>query len=137
MRLEDQQKTAPMRLHFQTDCQEGFCAVNGTLSDWRKFPENAVLRDMAACIVSYVDAEGLRHSVEVEAETLYEAAVLAVRTFKQHYSEPGELSKIDVEIRSVITHTVTLKKIHSWLQDGAKSPKEAVTKERLRSLIHQ
>src|SRR3981189_2196042 len=84
---------------------------------------------MATCIVSYVDVDGLRHSVEVEAATLYEAAVLAVRTFKQHHCGPGELSKIEVEIRSSITHTVTLKKIHSWLQGGAKSPKEAVTKE--------
>ena len=90
---------------------------------------------MAACIVSFVDIEGLRHSVEVEAETLYEAAVLAVRTFKQHHCEPGELSKIEFEIRTSITHTVTLKKIHSWLQGGARSPKEAVTKERLRAII--
>jgi hypothetical protein len=102
-----------------------------------KIAENAKLRRMAACIVSYVDIEGLRHSVEVEAESLYEAVVLAVRTFKQHHCEPGEQSKIEVEIRSSITHTVTLKKIHSWLQGGAKSPKEAVTKERLRELIHQ
>lgn len=111
------------------------CAVNGTASDWRKLP-NGILRDMAACIVSYVDIEGLRHAVEVEAESLYEAAVLAVRTFRQHRCEPGELSKLEIEIRSSITHTVTLKKIHTWLQGGAKSPKEAVMKERLRALIH-
>ena len=99
--------------------------------------DDARLRHMAACIVSYVDTEGLRHAVEVEAESLYEAAALAVRTFKQHNCQPGELSKIEVEIRSSITHTVTLKKIHSWLQGGARSPKEAVTKERLRELIYQ
>ena len=97
--------------------------------------DDARLRRMAACIVSYVDTEGLRHAVEVEAESLYEAAALAVRTFKQHNCVPGELSKIEVEIRSSITHTVTLKKIHSWLQGGARSPKEAVTKERLRALL--
>jgi hypothetical protein len=102
-----------------------------------KISENAILRVMAACIISYVDVEGLRHAVEVEAETLYEAAALAVRTFRQHDCEPGELSKIEVEVRSSITHTITLKKIHSWLQGGARSPKEAVTKERLRALIHK
>ena len=68
---------------------------------------------MASCVVSHVDKEGLRHAVEVEAESLYEAAVLAIRTFRQHHCEAGELSKIEVEIRSSITHTVTLKKIHS------------------------
>lgn len=90
---------------------------------------------MAACFVSYVDVEGLRHAVEVEADSLYEAVILAVRTFRQHHCEPGEHGKIEVEIRSSITHTVTLKKIHSWLQGGARSPKEAITKERLRALL--
>jgi len=90
---------------------------------------------MAACIVSFVDTEGLRHAVEVEADSLFEAAALAVRTFKQHDCTPGELSKLEVEIRSSITHTVTLKKIRSWLQGGAKTPKEAVIKERLRALL--
>jgi hypothetical protein len=90
---------------------------------------------MASCVVSYVDIEGLRHSVEVEADSLYEAAVIAVRTFREHQCEPGHGSKIEVEIRSSVTHTVTLKKIHDWLRGGARTPKEAVMKERLRALL--
>ena len=70
----------------------------------------------------------------VRTGSLYEAAVLAVSAFRQHHCELGEQSKLEVEIRSSVTHTVTLKKIHSWLQGGAKSPKEAITKERLRAL---
>jgi len=90
---------------------------------------------MATCIVSYLDTEGLRHTVEIEAESLYEAAALAVRTFRQHDCEPGALSPLEVEIRSSITHTVTLKRIHSWLKGGAKAPRDAVLKERLRELL--
>jgi len=90
---------------------------------------------MASCIVSYVDTEGLRHSVEVEADSLYEAAVFAVRIFREHSCEPGQASKLEVEIRSSVTHTVTLKKIHDWLRGGAKTPKEAVMKERLKALL--
>ena len=90
---------------------------------------------MAACIVSYLDTEGLRHTVEVQAESLYEAAVLAMRTFKEHHCEPGLISKLEVEIRSSVIHTVTPKKVHEWLSGGAKTPKEAVMKERLRSLL--
>ena len=90
---------------------------------------------MGLCTVSYVDTEGIKHSVEIEADTLYEAAVLAVKTFKQHHCEPGEISKLDVEIRSSVTHTVTLKKVRQWLNGGAKTPKEAVMKERLRALL--
>ena len=82
-----------------------------------------------------LDTEGLRHTVEVEAESLYEAAALAMRIFKQHDCEPGAISKLEVEIRSSVTHTVTPKKVHEWLKGGARSPKEAVTKERLREML--
>jgi len=90
---------------------------------------------MALCIVSYLDTEGLRHTVEVEAESLYEAAVRAMRTFREHRCEPGLMNRLEVEIRSYVTHTVTPKKVHEWLNGGARSPKEAVTKERLREIL--
>jgi hypothetical protein len=74
-----------------------------------------MLRRMALCIVSYVDTEGFGHRVEVEAVTLYEAAVLAMHTFRRHLCEPGLISQLEVEIRSSVTHTVTPKKIYDWL----------------------
>jgi hypothetical protein len=40
----------------------------------------ARLLGMAACVVSFVDTDGIRHKVEVEAESLFKAAALAVRT---------------------------------------------------------
>jgi len=89
---------------------------------------------MALCIVSFVDAEGIRHTVEVEAESLFEASALAMRTFKQHNCEPGPITKLEVEIRNAVTHTVTPKKIHQWLDGGSKTPKEAAMKQRLREL---
>lgn len=50
-----------------------------------------------------------RHAVEVDAESLFEAAVVAVRPFRPHQCDPGELSKIDVELLTCITHAVTLR----------------------------
>ena len=44
---------------------------------------------MAKCFVSYLDTSGIRHEVEAEAQSMYEAAALAVRTFKDHDCEPG------------------------------------------------
>ena len=90
---------------------------------------------MAICIVSYLDSEGLRHSVEVQAASLYEAAVLAIRTFRQHDCEPGQASKLEVEVRSSVIHTITPMRVREWLNEGAKTPKEAVMKERLRALL--
>ena len=77
----------------------------------------------------------MRYSVEVDAESPYEAAVLAVRTFKQHDCAPGELTKLEVEIRSSVIHETTVKRVREWLNGGARSPKEAVTKERLRAMF--
>lgn len=92
-------------------------------------------RPVASCIVSFLDTEGLRHTVEVEADSLYEAGVLAIRTFRQHDCEPGQASKLEVEVRSSVIHTITPNRIYDWLKGGAKSPKEAVMKERLRALL--
>jgi len=90
---------------------------------------------VAKCIVSFVDFEGLRHSVEVEADSLYEAAILAIRTFRQHNCEPGQASKLEVEVRSTVVHFITPMRIKEWLDIGARTPKEAVIKERLRGLL--
>jgi hypothetical protein len=90
---------------------------------------------MATCFVSYLDTSGIRHQVEVEADSKYEAAALAVRTFKEHDCEPGAMGQLEVEIRTSITHTLTVKKLHDWLNGGAKSPNEGALKDRLRQIV--
>ncbi len=90
---------------------------------------------MAKCVVSYLDTSGIRHSVEVDAQSLYEAAVLAIRVFREHDCEPREANRLEIEVWSSVVHTLTIRKIHDWLNGGAKTPKEAVTKERLRALL--
>ena len=90
---------------------------------------------MATCVVSYLDTSGIRHSVEVDAQSLYEAAVMAIRVFREHDCEPREASRLEIEVRSSVVHTLTIRKVHDWLNGGAKTPKEAVTKEKLRGLL--
>jgi len=90
---------------------------------------------MAKCFVSYLDVSGIRHGVEVEAASMYEAAALAVKVFREHDCEPGQLSQLEIEIRTSVTHTLTVKKLREWLKGGAKTPKEVVIKDRLRELI--
>ena len=97
---------------------------------YRKSAKISMLRRMATCVVSYLDTSGIRHSVEVEAESLYEAAALAVRAFRRHDCEPQGLAKLEVGIRSSVTHTLTLKRLQEWLGGSCKSPKDAILKER-------
>jgi hypothetical protein len=91
-------------------------------------------RPVAVCIVSFVDLDGVRHSVEVQADCLYEASVLGLCAFRKHELEPGGLTQLEVEVRSSVTHTLTVMKVREGLQRGVRTPKEAVLKERLRAL---
>jgi hypothetical protein len=70
------------------------------------------------CTVSFKGVSGIRHSVDVEAETLYEAAVLAVQRFRQDiWGEavaPG--TALEVEVREPGTkHSLTLQQVERWL----------------------
>jgi hypothetical protein len=122
-----------MSTTYSKDSQ-ALCLANGTPSDWRKLPKMLNSAVMAACIVSFVDLDGVRHSVEVEADGLYEASVLGLAAFRKHDLAPGGLTQLEVEVRSV-KHTLTVTKVRDWLQRGVRTPKEAILKERLRALL--
>lgn len=88
------------------------------------------------CRVSFVDPNGFQHSVRVQAQSVYEAAVVAIRAFREHGCEPGPASQIEVEVQAPsVTHTVTLRKVEEWVESSARSPKQKVAKERLRGLL--
>ncbi len=88
------------------------------------------------CTVSFTGHDGIRHSVNVQAETLYEAVVLAIRTFRENDCAPSTASQLDVEARSPsVTHTVSLAKVQDWLRSSAKSPSDKMVKERLKELL--
>ena len=88
------------------------------------------------CTVSFADPDGVRHSVNVQAETLYEAVALAVRIFREHGVAPGLTSQMSVEARSPsVQHTVALSKVHSWLESSAKSPRDKLVRDRLKGLL--
>ena len=58
------------------------------------YSHNGVVGNARTCVVSFVDSNGIRHSVEVAAEWLYEAAALPVSEFRRHPwiddAEPGK-----------------------------------------------
>ena len=80
----------------------------------------------------------MRHSVEVTAETLYEAAAVALKRLKNdEWSEsvaPG--TPIDIQVREPpTTHTLTLSQIRRWCDGVAVSPDEVLKRNRVRALI--
>ena len=91
-------------------------------------------------MVSFVDSVGIRHSVEVAAESLYEAAALAVQEFRRHpWSdgiEPGTMTKLEVNIKSPTTaHEVNIRQLEKWVSSSSKSPHDLLLKKRVRDLL--
>ncbi len=88
------------------------------------------------CKVSFTDTDGIEHSARVQAESLYEAAALAVRAFWQHGCAPGSASRLEVEVAGPsVTHALTVRKLEDWLHGACRSPNERLVKERLKTLL--
>lgn len=94
---------------------------------------------MKPCTVTFTDLNGLRHSVDLEADSVYEAAVLALQAFKKAaFVEvpPGIATRFQVSVReAVVTHEVPLLKVRQWVEQGATNPSETVRKLRLKEIL--
>lgn len=85
-----------------------------------------------------MDPEGIRHSVEVSAETLYEAAALGLHALIQD-EWVGQLrprTTVDVEVMPVPSrHQLPVSAIVKWLQAASRSPRERLIKEKTAELV--
>ena len=90
------------------------------------------------CRVSFRDADGVRHQVEVQAESVYEAAVLALRAFKRSdwIDGIGTGTRIDIEVSEPpVQHFIIYGQLTRWLDGGAKSPAEMAKKRKLKEML--
>src|SRR6478609_1112751 len=91
-----------------------------------------------SCEVSYKDHRGVRHAAEVQAESLYEAACLAVRIFREDpwLERIGPATVLDVEVREPGTkHSISLQQVERWLAGATTNPSEATRKARMKMLL--
>ena len=92
-----------------------------------------------ACTVVVHDLNETAHSLDVTAETLYEAVAQALATVRGHdwVGDIGRgLTTVTVKVRNPeITHIVKIQDFENWLNRGCKSPKETVLKARLRQML--
>ena len=92
------------------------------------------------CRVSYLDSRNIEHAVDVTADSLFEAAAVAVRAFREG-ALVDELPVAGTELRIAVfslpvEHRVRLRRVEQWAQTGtAKSPVEMLRRERVRELL--
>jgi hypothetical protein len=90
------------------------------------------------CRVAFTDLNGIRHSVELQAESLYEAAVLGLRALKKSdwidAVAPGTRLEIQV-LEPAAVHILMVAQLTRWLDGGATTPAEALKKKQLKTLL--
>lgn len=90
------------------------------------------------CTVSFKGPDGVSHSVDVEAESLFEAGALALsRLRKSGWAENvGPGTRLDIQVREPATaHTVTVLQIRRWCDGVAVSPDEVLKRKRVKELL--
>jgi hypothetical protein len=92
------------------------------------------------CRVSYTDSEGIVHSVDVEAESLYEAVAIAVAQFRDDHlnpSAPGPMTEFTVAVyRHPTEHKIRLNQVTKWAEHTTKEgPAGITTRQRVRALL--
>ena len=92
------------------------------------------------CRVSYLDSRNIEHAVDVTADSLFEAAAVAIRAFREG-ALIEELPVAGTELRIAVfplpvEHRVRLQRAEQWAQIGTvKSPVEMLRRERVRELL--
>jgi hypothetical protein len=90
------------------------------------------------CSVTITDARGVHHTVDVTAESLFEAAALALTTFRTDgwTDAVGPATTLEVEVRNpAVRHSVSVLQIQRWIHGATSSPNERVKKDRLARLL--
>jgi hypothetical protein len=91
------------------------------------------------CRVSVTDLEGISHSVEVTASTLYEAVALGLVALRGHEwvaGIPDGLAPIKVSVTTIpVEHCVKIGDFTRWLERKGGSPREVTDRDRIRVIL--
>jgi hypothetical protein len=92
-----------------------------------------------ACRVTCRDAQGVEHTVQVTAQSLFEAVAQALRVFREHdwSNEPnsGSASVVVTIKPAEVEHRVRTKDFQTRLESAPKSPAEMALNGRLREIL--
>ena len=87
------------------------------------------------CRVSFTDQKGTKHTAEVTADSLYEAALVGLKAISEGWGEEPEASTpITVSIVPP-EHVVTLRHIKAWVEKGSGPPRDMALRHRLKALL--
>ena len=102
--------------------------------------ECATLRAVAvrACTVSFKGVSGVHHSVQLEAETVYEAAIRGIHLLRRDgwVDSVGPGTVLEIQVRDpATTHTVSVQPLRRRCDGVAASPEEILRKSKLKQML--
>ena len=115
--------------------------IQPVLLDWRRKNEAATVPGVAlrTCSVSCTDLRGCEHTVEVTADSLYEAVAQGLRVFRENdwVDDIGRgQTTISIVVRPPqVEHKVRVQDFERWLESQGRTPAEVGLKRRLRELL--
>jgi len=86
------------------------------------------------------DVSGIGHGVDVEAETLYEAAVVGTCRLNADpwLEKVSPATVLQIEVREPSSrHAISLQQVGRWLSGAATNPNEASRKAKLKMMLVQ
>jgi hypothetical protein len=90
------------------------------------------------CVVKLRDAEGVEHAAQVSAESVYEAAYLALRQFRRSAwsrETAVDAGTLQVEVwESPTIYKISVTSLEKWLARSGGSPREVVLRQKIRAL---
>jgi len=89
-----------------------------------------------SCRVTIQDLEGIAHTVEVTAESLYEAVAQGLAALRGNDWVAGFQDIVKVSVADVrVEHQVKLTDFTRWLERRGRSPREIIQRQKLRSIL--
>jgi len=123
------------------DAQPAGCPTELAIQRWRTEYEYATLCFVVhrTCTVAVKDTRDVEHSVEVTAETLYEAIATALAALQQD-NWVGDIGQGFTTVTVVVQqppvkHEVKMKDFVSWLGRQGRSPAEVMLKQKLEKIL--
>jgi hypothetical protein len=92
-----------------------------------------------SCRVTLTDLEGVSHTVEVTATTLFEAVALGIAAVRGHdwvAALPEGLAQVRVSVTSIpVEHSVKMRDFTRWVERKGGSPRDVTQRDRVRAIL--
>jgi hypothetical protein len=92
-----------------------------------------------SCKVTVKDMDGVAHTVDVTAETLYEAVALGLATLRKDEWVAGVatgMNTVKVRVTEVaVEHEVRITDFMNWLDGISQGPRDIVRRQRIRLIL--